>query len=357
MESDKVLNDILSCDGRFWGKANRGGQSLFSEDTMPALALTIGIGQNQHDHCNGARGIDILAVQQLAASTRTTMSALLPEILEQIFLELPNETVHEKATLGSCSFVCRSLLPSARSRLLHTVHLYQNGVDRFLQLCDHPLETISGHIRKFSIYQNLYVEGEPESRRLQNSPALNRLLTWRSSDGQRTLSTVLSQTSTLDLAWIGWWTLSKEAEKTLLEDFQSVRELGLWMAGFDTYGELSALINSFRALESLSLETIRPFRKDRLVESFAATGPWTLPSTLQSISLKDVEDAELIKTLIPCPSLRSFKCHYVNFGDFTLERAAAIGTLLSGAGHSLEEFSFTIQAAARLNEGTVLGMS
>uniref|UniRef100_A0A0W0F4D8 F-box domain-containing protein n=1 Tax=Moniliophthora roreri TaxID=221103 RepID=A0A0W0F4D8_MONRR len=282
------------------------------------------------------------------------MSVLLPEILERIIFELPNEKVHERATLGSCSLVCRAFLPSARSRLFHNVHLYQNGVDKFLQLCDHPFETISGNIRRFTISQNLHLVDEPEDKRLQNSPALNRLMTWRSSDGQRTLSTVLSHARTLNLAWIGWWTLSEKAKKRLLEEFQSVTELRLWMTGFDTYGELLALINSFRALESLSLETIRPFRKDRIAESFAATGPSTLPSTLQSISLKDVEDAELIKTLVPCPSLRSFKCHYVNFRDFTLECAAAIGALLSSAGRSLEEFSFTIQAAGMLNEGTIL---
>ncbi|KAK7047643.1 hypothetical protein VNI00_006411 [Paramarasmius palmivorus] len=277
------------------------------------------------------------------------MSTLAPELLEPIFLDLRDD----KPSLKNCSLVDRTFLSLARPHLFHTIRLFQNNVEPFLELCNDPLETISGTIRSFTVSQNRFIESEPKDKRLQNSPALNRLLTWRSSDGKRTLTTVLSRVSTLSLAWIGWWALDDDAKRMLLEEFQSVKELKMWMTGFDTYDEFSTLVSSFKHLESLTLETIRPFRNER-AESSNATQQRTVSNTLQNIALKDVQDAELIRRLTPCHALRSFHCHFVNFGDFTVERAVAIGQLLASAGSTLEEFSFTIQAAGSLNRGTVL---
>ncbi|KAK0214981.1 hypothetical protein IW262DRAFT_1240994, partial [Armillaria fumosa] len=48
-------------------------------------------------------------------------------------------------------------------------------------------------------------------------------------------------------------------------------------------------------------------------------------------------------------SLRVFRCHYVNFVDFTSALAERFGQLLSSAGERFEDFGFTIQAAACIN--------
>ncbi len=63
-----------------------------------------------------------------------------------------------------------------------------------------------------------------------------------------------------------------------------------------------------------------------------------------------------MRSFIPCPSLRAFKCHYVNFSDFTLALANEFGRLLLSAGERLEDFEFIIQAEAELNDGVDFGM-
>ncbi|KAK0489363.1 hypothetical protein IW261DRAFT_1326057, partial [Armillaria novae-zelandiae] len=53
-------------------------------------------------------------------------------------------------------------------------------------------------------------------------------------------------------------------------------------------------------------------------------------------------------------SLRVSTCHYVNFADFTPTLAEEFGELLSFTGERFEDFGFTIQAAACLNDGVDL---
>ncbi|KAK7022954.1 hypothetical protein VNI00_016844 [Paramarasmius palmivorus] len=191
---------------------------------------------------------------------------------------------------------------------------------------------------------------------MENSPAFNTLLTWRSSDGKRTLATVLCKVSTLSLSYIGYWTLDDEAKKMLLEGFQSVKEFKLYVAGFDTYNELWPLITSFRNLESLVLGPIQPVKNESRLESFELIEKRPLSSSLQSISLVGAQKPEVIQWLTPCHTLRSFHCFFYNITrDFTPESATAIGQLLSSAGGSLEEFFCTIQVAEpSRNQGIVL---
>lgn len=121
------------------------------------------------------------------------------------------------------------------------------------------------------------------------------------------------------------------------------------MVAFQAAEELQALVTSFTALETLSLRAIR-FRIYDSEEDHSHT----VPANLHTISFNDVSNPCVIHSLIPCPSLRVFRCHYVNFSDFTLALAEEYGHLLSSAGERFGDFGFTIQAAACLNGGVDL---
>ena len=109
------------------------------------------------------------------------------------------------------------------------------------------------------------------------------------------------------------------------------------MVGFEGYGQIRELIDSFSNLQMLELNEIRPILDPNTSFTFS-------PSNIQHLKLHSVEDAAVIEALTPCPKLRSFDCHYVNFKDLDFARAQAIAKLLACASESLEEFSFTVQA-------------
>ncbi|ESK90782.1 cytoplasmic protein [Moniliophthora roreri MCA 2997] len=277
-----------------------------------------------------------------------------PELLQHILLEIRED----KPSLKSFSLVCSTFLFMARPHLFHTIRLRPAGVSRFLRLCDHPLQTISSAgVQVFALVQE-----KEEEKDLRKSRALNDLLTWCSPDEERTLPTILSNLKRLSFTWTGSWMLSEEGEMRLRE-FQLVTELSLSIVAFHNYGEILRVIDSFPSLEALTL--VKRFKQDDETESHLGQTlreVWSHPDTLQTnpltislktISLQSYVDAWLIRALAPCRTLREFQCHYNKISHLTVERASAIGGLLSGAG-SLESFSFTIQEDWSIDDNTGL---
>ncbi|KDQ06699.1 hypothetical protein BOTBODRAFT_192913 [Botryobasidium botryosum FD-172 SS1] len=268
-------------------------------------------------------------------------------------LELPSELIDliidhlhdEKPTLKICALVCRDWVAPSRFHLFRSIRLYQNGVGRFISLCDSPLSTIfSAKTSSFLFATNAIAAGAPAVHQRENKSGLNRLLTWRSLDGQKTLATVLPQLGTLILGYIGWWTLSASAKETLAQ-FESLRELRIRGVVFETRDQFLTLLGTFPNLEVLSMSRCY-FR------SSEATANSRDPSLniahlprLHTISISDLGDESAAMAdaiaLLPCHSLRVLDLHIAYISTFELTRGAAIviGRLVASAGPSLEAFS------------------
>ncbi|KAG7440772.1 uncharacterized protein BT62DRAFT_956674 [Guyanagaster necrorhizus] len=251
-----------------------------------------------------------------------------------------------KPSLLACSLVCRAWIPESRFHLFHEVKLYRDTADSFFQLFESQHATLgSGYIRELDVAQNTVTRHGSLEGDLLDGRAFQGVLTRCPTD-------VFTHVQKLSVTWVGWWTLTNAEKLSIGHRFKSVTELRLWMVLFETDEELLALIASFPALEVLFLQTIR-FRVKDLEED----GPHpkhTLPPNLHTISLNDVSNPCVIRSLIPCPTLRVFKCHYVNFDDFQPALAEEFGRLLLSAGEHFEDFGFTIQAGGLLNNGVDL---
>ncbi|KAK0443111.1 uncharacterized protein EV420DRAFT_1726542 [Desarmillaria tabescens] len=253
-----------------------------------------------------------------------------------------------KPSLLACSLVCRARVPESRFHLFHKVRLFRD-TDLFFQLLESPHATLaSAHIHELDVAQNAVTM----NGNLENLDG--ELLDRQIFQGvlARCPANVFEHVRKLSVTWVGWWILGDAERLSIGHRFQNVIELALWMVVFQEDEEFPALIASFPALEVLSLQTIR-FRVKDLEEEHSHT-EHTLPANLHTISINDVSNPHVIRSLIPCPSLRVFKCHYVNFGDFEPILAKEFGQLLLSAGERFEDFRFTIQAAAMLNDGVDL---
>ncbi len=253
-----------------------------------------------------------------------------------------------KPSLFACSLVCRAWVPECRFHLFHKVVLYRDTADLFFQLFESPHATISSaHTRGLDVAQNTVTRGGNLDGELLGGLAFQGVLSRCPAD-------VFEHVQKLSVTWVGWWTLSDAERLSIGHRFKNVTELALWMVCFRTDEEFQAPVASFLALEILSLQTIRFQVKD--LEKNHSHVEHTLPANLHTISLNDISNPRVIRSLIRCPSLRVFKCHYVNFGDFTPALAKDFGQLLLSAGERFEDFEFTIQAGALLNDGVDLGM-
>lgn len=249
-----------------------------------------------------------------------------------------------KPSLSACSLVCRSWVPECRFHLFHKVVLYRGTADPFFQLFESPYATIaSAHTRELDVAQNR--QGGNLGSKLLDDLSFQGVLSRCPAD-------VFEHVQKLSVTWVGWWTLSDAERLSIGQRFKNVTELALWMVYFQTDEEFQALVTSFPALEILSLRTIR-FRVNDLEENHSHV-EHTLLSNLHTISLNDISNPRVIRYLIPCPSLRVFNCHYVNFGDFTLTLAKEFQRLLLSAGERFEDFLFTIQAGGLINHGVDL---
>ncbi|KAK0475617.1 hypothetical protein EDD18DRAFT_1367018 [Armillaria luteobubalina] len=251
-----------------------------------------------------------------------------------------------KPSLLACSLVCRAWVLECRFHLFQKVDLYRDTADPFFQLFESPYATIaSAHTRELNVAQNTVTRYGNLDGELLDGLAFQGVLSRYPAD-------VFEHVQKLSVTWVGWWTLSEAERLNIGQRFKNVTELVLWMVVFETDKELAVLIASFPALEVLSLQTIR-FRVKDSQENHSHL-KHALPANLHTISLNDISNPRVPHSLIPCPSLRVFKCHYVNFGDFTPALAKDFGQLLLSADERFEDFGFTIQAAALLNDGVDL---
>ncbi|SJL13810.1 uncharacterized protein ARMOST_17258 [Armillaria ostoyae] len=247
-----------------------------------------------------------------------------------------------KPSFLACSLVCRAWILECRFHLFHNLRLCRDTADTFFQLFESPHATLaSAHIRELDVAQNTVIRGGSLECDLFEGLAFEGVLNRYPAD-------VFEHVQKLSVTWVGWWTLAGAERLSIGHMFKNVTELALWTVVFQTDEELQALVASFPALEVLSLRAIR----FRINDSEDHT--YTLPVNLHTVSFNDVSNPRVIRSLIPCPSLRVFKCHYVNFADFKPALAEEFGQLLSSAGERFEDFGFTIQAAACLNNGVDL---
>ncbi|KAK0239339.1 hypothetical protein EDD85DRAFT_906210, partial [Armillaria nabsnona] len=248
-----------------------------------------------------------------------------------------------KPSLLACSLVCRAWIPECRFHLFHNLRLCRDTADTFFQLFESPHATLaSAYIRELDVAQNTVIRGGSLEGDLFEGQAFQGVLT-------RCPAHVFEHVQKLSVTWVGWWTLNGSERLSIGHIFKNVTELALWTVAFQTEEELQALVASFPGLEVLSLRAIR-FRINDSEEDHSHA----LPVNLHTISFNDVSNPRVIRSLIPCPSLRVFKCHYVNFVDFKPALTEEFGQLLSSAGERFEDFGFTIQAAACLNNGVDL---
>ncbi|KAF9264489.1 hypothetical protein L218DRAFT_223845 [Marasmius fiardii PR-910] len=271
---------------------------------------------------------------------------------------LPIELIHLiirflsdcKPALASCALVCRSWVPISRSILLNHIDI-STTVEPFLKLLENPLQTVSiAHVESLTVSHSRY------------APTLfNRLLTWRSSDGHRTLSSILPYLKCLTLNRVGWWTLSGEAKENLLKEFLTIKHIKLTMTAFDTYDDFLPLINSFPLLEELDLDTVRPALH---WEPSVPLDPESvsLPPNLHRISLKQIDDWQMIDFLAPCPKLEVLNCRFLNFDTVSPECTSAICRMLRSSGESLLWFGFEIEGYQHRpmdnsRDGTTLDLS
>ncbi|ESK94234.1 hypothetical protein Moror_8305 [Moniliophthora roreri MCA 2997] len=179
----------------------------------------------------------------------------------------------------------------------------------------------------------LRIVGESEEE------VLNRLLSWRSRDGSRTIATVLNQLDRLSLHWINWSSLTNDAKTILRDGFHSITLLALSCISFHSAEEFVGLLRSFPAL--CSLELVRCEGPSEYQYSLSG-------SKLNIISISGLREASLIHLLTPCPALRTFRCNlydagYLSDHNHEIAEASAITRLLASAGSSLEEFNCSVR--------------
>ncbi|KAG7087641.1 hypothetical protein E1B28_013589 [Marasmius oreades] len=251
--------------------------------------------------------------------------------------------------LTVCALVCRAWVSSSRSALFHRFVLDDNSVGEFLQLYDHPLETFSlARVTQFE-----YQQCEVRNRDYLQDPTsscdtLNKVLKWRSSDGKRDLSTMLSVTERMELGYFGWDTLDGKGKRRLAECFSSIQHLKLYGTEFESGDALQSFIKSFSALGSLHLDDVVLMAGSRAPVG-KQTETWShddIPINLHTIVLEQMsrrDGTDVVESLTPCPSLRNFSYHhYFDVNGLTTSRTTAIGKLLASAAQTLEQLTVTV---------------
>ncbi|KAL0572103.1 hypothetical protein V5O48_009856 [Marasmius crinis-equi] len=266
--------------------------------------------------------------------------------LELVILIL-RELCDMKDVLCTTSLVCRSWLPIARSLLFRHIRVQPLGIEcqLVLGLCESPLETFSlARAHELSIDSRHHTVIPPTPHPID----LNCLLNWQSSDGKRTLTSVLQDVNHLKLSGLRWWTLDCLAKQRMLDGFRSVTKLNLSRLLFDVFDtptsnatdDFVALLNSFPALEVLDIESIH------LPLNSVQNEYRMVPSKLHTMHLTEVGgNSRVMECLTPCPTLQvlSFTCvRPRHWFSLTVEWAAAMAGIMCSAGESLRDFSLAI---------------
>ncbi|KAF9265741.1 hypothetical protein L218DRAFT_942581 [Marasmius fiardii PR-910] len=181
------------------------------------------------------------------------MPPLSPELLLSVFENLTDSDLY------ACGLVCRLWKYASRPvafRVLQ-VNLGSNerGSSRFLELYGNPMETFSDAGIRTLVISGRYQTWE--LGRLKNEPespiCMEELWNWHSSDGARTLSSMLSGITRLHLHHVHWHTSTGFPSEVL----SSIKELELYYTAFDTYRGLEDLLRSCSNLKSIEITGCR----------------------------------------------------------------------------------------------------
>ncbi|KDQ06703.1 hypothetical protein BOTBODRAFT_192915 [Botryobasidium botryosum FD-172 SS1] len=248
----------------------------------------------------------------------------------------------DKPALMACALVCRKWVASSRAHLFCHIILFRDGVERFISLYDSPFSTIHrANTSSFLLTDRIIPKGKPEPdyQHLESNLALNKLLAWRSLDGQTTLATIFSQLRRLTITYIEWQTLSASSKETLSK-FESLRELQI-DAVFENRGQFLALLGMFPNLETLSLIHCCLRNGEGTANAGDPSPSIAPPSRLHAISIYDI-DPPIVDALalFPWYSLRILDFQFCDLFSFELACgiATAIEKLVASAGPSLEVF-------------------
>ncbi|THU90313.1 hypothetical protein K435DRAFT_968751 [Dendrothele bispora CBS 962.96] len=270
-------------------------------------------------------------------SSTTPQPELPPEIVNLI-IDLLYDSPRD---LKACALVCRGWVQQSRYHLFPEISLYPGDVSRFLDLCDNTHATFSmARIRRFSLTTNRFNEGvHKDNNKHWSRSNFDRLLTWRSPDGTKSLADMFGDLKYLSLNWVGWSALSNTAKFALHPTFRTVTELNMWNVVFESGDEYLEFLCSLTALEKLCLDgvVVQAPVKGMLLNEY-------LPSSLHTLDLRhhSPNSVEAIHTITPCRSLKHLSidfCKRVPDTGFL----RAVGALLASTGPSLESFGLTSQ--------------
>ncbi|KAK0475585.1 hypothetical protein EDD18DRAFT_196536 [Armillaria luteobubalina] len=249
-----------------------------------------------------------------------------------------------KPSLLACSLVCRAWVPECRFHLFYKVVLRRDTAGPFFQLLESPHATIASvRTHELIAKQDTIWNENLDCKLLENPDILSRCPADVFGHVKKlSVTDAFGHMKTLSVIWAGWRTLHDAERLSIVQRFKHVTEFVLWRVYFQTDTEFQALLASFPALGVLSLQTIR--LQDNDMEENHLHAGHSLPANLHTISLNDVIDPDIMRSLIPCPLLRVFNCHYEEFDDFTPALANDMNRLLLSAGGRLEDFEFMIYA-------------
>ncbi|KAK1220433.1 hypothetical protein PQX77_016814 [Marasmius sp. AFHP31] len=170
---------------------------------------------------------------------------------------------------------------------------------RFLELCNSPFETFTAAGVRTLVIQHDYTEWTTRGHQVLT---LEQIWGWRSSDTERSTSTILSKIRCLHLHHLDW----DVSARLPREIFGSVKELHLYYTRFATHDAFLNVLGSTKALESFEMTgCVGPFGYAPTDDKETASKELAFRATLRTITLHSVKDAKLAGLLIPCPGLRT----------------------------------------------------
>ncbi|ESK94232.1 hypothetical protein Moror_8303 [Moniliophthora roreri MCA 2997] len=191
------------------------------------------------------------------------------------------------ADLDACALVCRAWIPKARSLAFRTIS-FGNPCGR---VTEGPRDDSPESIRALNISQY------PSSSDTSDSTDfhLDNLLIWRSSDGKRTIRTILPGLKQISFYSVKWGTVSELGRSMLHEGFQAVDNLELEAVEFQSYDGFTTLLHSFPRLTYLSMIAC----KGPSSEPVPSVRP---PENLQYLWICTLQDVKLLHSLEPLPN-------------------------------------------------------
>ena len=221
--------------------------------------------------------------------------------------------------LGACAAVCRTWLPSSRSRLFHSLELRPRESKAFLELLESPFATIAPYVRSLDIF---------ESRKH------SRYKKW--VDDALPHLTCLVGVRSLWLSGVDWRNLRDESRDVLILSFKQVTQLALWYTTFDKFERLVDLLCSYPLLEHVCFGDVSWPGKNFLAPTSKRLSPF-----FRHLDLGTCSKAHVIETLFPSDCMYAVDTVYLSF--ITLEEFRPIAAFLRNLGHNLHHLQINIK--------------